>query len=296
MNSKYKNIIDYTRQYKMENTYCGRKVGVAVIDTGVFPHNDIKANLIDFYDCISGRKNPYDNNGHGTHVSGIIAGSGFSSRGAFIGINPDAAIIGIKALNQKGSGKAHHVLQALEYILKNKEKYNIRIVNISIGGSDDYKDLDNIALIDGVEMAWENGLVVVAAAGNNGPDSGTITAPGVSRKIITVGSSDDMKKTNRPVSYSSRGPTCHCIIKPDILCAGSKIPSLANNNTGYVTKSGTSMSTPIISGAISLLLEKHPDMTPKDVKIAIKNTAKDLGISKNIQGYGELDIEKLLKI
>ncbi|MDE6697889.1 MAG: S8 family serine peptidase, partial [Lachnospiraceae bacterium] len=96
MNSKYKNIIDYTRQYKMENTYCGRKVGVAVIDTGVFPHNDIKANVIDFYDCISGRKNPYDNNGHGTHVSGIIAGSGFSSRGAFIGINPDAAIIGIK--------------------------------------------------------------------------------------------------------------------------------------------------------------------------------------------------------
>lgn len=296
MNSKYKMIIDYTKKYKTKNSYYGRKVGVAVIDTGVFLHNDIKDNLIDFYDCISGRINPYDNNGHGTHVSGIIAGSGFSCRGEYRGINPDAGIIGIKALNQKGSGKTHYVLQALEYILKNKERHNIRIVNISIGGSDDYKDLDNLALIDGVEMAWENGLVVVAAAGNNGPDAGTITAPGVSRKIITVGSSDDIKGTNRHVSYSGRGPTCHCIIKPDILCAGSKIPSLANSNLGYVIKSGTSMSTPIISGAVSLLLEKHPDMTPKDVKIALKNTAKDLGISKNIQGYGELDIEKLLKI
>lgn len=296
MNNKYKAITDFTSIYKAGNARRGSKIGVAVIDTGIFLHQDIRDSVVGFYDCINGRKIPYDNNGHGTHVSGIIAGKGIASNGSIRGVNPDAGIVAIKALDQKGSGKISFVLQGIEYILKNKERLNIRIANISIGGSDNYKDADNIALINGVERIWESGIVVVAAAGNNGPEKGTITAPGVSRKIITVGSSDDIKRVSGNFSYSGRGPTCHCIIKPDILCAGSKIPGLSNNYTGYIVKSGTSMATPIVSGAISLLLEKHPDMTPKDVKIALKNTSRDMGVSKNIQGYGELDIERLLSV
>lgn len=296
MNSKYKEIVDYATGYRKNIRSNEKKVGVAVIDTGIFLHPDIRKNVIAFYDCVNGRTIPYDNNGHGTHVSGIIAGNGYMSKNMIAGLNRSAAIISIKVLNQKGSGKIENVLRGLEFIAKNKEKYNIRILNISIGGNDNYKDADNIALIDGVEMIWKKGIVVVAAAGNNGPDKGTITAPGVSRKIITVGSSDDLNIKGHKTSYSGRGPTCRCIIKPDIVCVGNKIPGLSNTGPGYVTKSGTSMSTPIISGAVSLLLEKHPDMTPKDVKIALKNTAADLGISKNIQGYGELNIKKLLSI
>lgn len=296
MNNKYKEIVDYAIDYKKNNIRNYKRVGVAVIDTGVFLHPDIRRNVVDFYDCVNGRNIPYDNNGHGTHVSGIIAGNGHMSKNMIAGLNSDAAIIGIKVLNQKGNGKIENVLRGLEYIVKNKEKYNIRILNISIGGNDNYKDADNIALIDGVEMVWSKGIVVVAAAGNNGPDKSTITAPGVSRKIITVGSSDDLSMAGNQTSYSGRGPTCRCVIKPDILCVGNKIPGLSNTVPGYVTKSGTSMSTPIISGAISILLEKHPDMTPKDIKIALKNTSTDLGISKNIQGYGELNIKKLLSV
>lgn len=296
MNNKYKEIVDYAIDYKKNNIKNYKQVGVAVIDTGVFLHPDIRRSVVGFYDCVNGRNIPYDNNGHGTHVSGIIAGNGHMSKKMIAGLNSDAAIIGIKVLNQKGNGKIENVLRGLEYIVKNKEKYNIRILNISIGGNDNYKDVDNIALIDGVEMVWSKGIVVVAAAGNNGPDKSTITAPGVSRKIITVGSSDDLSMWGNQTSYSGRGPTCRCIIKPDILCVGNKIPGLSNTIPGYVTKSGTSMSTPIISGAISILLEKHPDMTPKDIKIALKNTSTDLGISKNIQGYGELNIKKLLSV
>lgn len=97
------------------------------------------------------------------------------------------------------------------------------------------------------------------------------------------------------INYSGRGPTCYCIIKPDILCIGNKIPSLINTVSGYTKKSGTSMATPIVSGAISLLLEKYPYMTPKDVKIKLKDSANNLNISRNIQGFGELNMEKLLQ-
>lgn len=296
MNTRYKEIVDYAIDYKNRYIKNSKRVGVAVIDTGVFLHPDIRNSVVAFYDCVSGKRTPYDNNGHGTHVAGIIAGNGYISKKMIAGLNEDAKIIGIKVLNQKGNGKVRSVLKGFEYIVKNKDRYNIRILNISVGGTDNYKDVDNIALIEGVEMLWEKGIVVVAAAGNNGPDKSTITAPGVSKKIITVGSSDDLSViSNKPV-YSGRGPTCRCVIKPDVLCVGSKIPGLSNLGPTYVTKSGTSMSTPIISGAISILLEKNPDMTPKDVKIALKNTSNDLGLSKNIQGYGELNIKKLLSI
>lgn len=262
MNEKFHELLNITNKYI--NKSSNPNIGVAIIDTGVFPHQDISNNIIDFYDCINNRITPYDNNGHGTHVSGIVAGTGKGNKEGIRGINPNAKIIGIKALNQKGSGKVEYVLKGLRYVIKNKEKFNIRIVNISIGGSDDYLDAENIALINGVEEVWKSGIVVVCAAGNNGPDKRTITAPGVSRKIITVGCLDDIlinresnayNKKNK-YSYSGRGPTCYCIIKPDIVCTGNLIPSLANNYTGYTKKSGTSMATPIVSAAISLLLEK----------------------------------------
>ena len=154
------------------------------------------------------------------------------------------------------------------------------------------------ALVRGVDAAWDDGLVVVVAAGNNGPGRMTVTTPGISRKVITVGCSDDDKEVNvmgtRMVDYSGRGPTGACICKPEILAPGAAIISCCNEDCRYSVKSGTSMSTPIVAGAIALLLEKYPDMTNRDVKLRLRERAVDLGLPKNRQGWGMLDVERLL--
>ena len=131
-----------------------------------------------------------------------------------------------------------------------------------------------------------------------GPASGTITTPGISRKVITVGCSDDHKEVNvmgsRMIDYSGRGPTSACICKPDIVAPGAAIISCANKPGGYTCKSGTSMATPLVSGAIALLLEKHPEMSNRDVKLLLRERAVDIGLPKNQQGWGMLDVGRLL--
>ncbi len=155
----------------------GKGIGVAVIDTGIFPHVDFDNRIIAFQDMEHGRKEPYDDNGHGTHIAGILGGSGSASRGKCRGIAPECDFIGIKVLDKQGNGKKEHVLQAFQWILENHVKYHIRIVNISVGTT--YRsDGDHRILIDGVDQVWDAGLVVVAAAGNGGPAPGTVTAPG----------------------------------------------------------------------------------------------------------------------
>ena len=150
-----------------------------------------------------------------------------------------------------------------------------------------------------MDAAWDAGLVVVVAAGNNGPGQRTITTPGISRKVITVGCSDDYKEVdvagNRMIDYSGRGPTNACILKPDIVAPGSNIVSCANQSGSYTRKSGTSMSTPLVSGAVALLLEKYPEMTNLDVKLRLRERAVDLGLPRNQQGWGLLDVERLVE-
>ena len=153
--------------------------------------------------------------------------------------------------------------------------------------------------VKGVNAAWDDGLVVVVAAGNQGPGRQTITTPGISRKVITVGCSDDHKEGNvmgnRMVDYSGRGPTGACICKPDVVAPGSSIISCSNEPGRYMIKSGTSMSTPLVSGAIALLLEKYPDMSNRDVKLRLRERCVDLGLPKNQQGWGGLDVQRLLE-
>ncbi len=144
-----------------------------------------------------------------------------------------------------------------------------------------------------MERAWDTGLIVVAAAGNMGPGEGSITAPEASRKIITVGSSDLLVK-NRGIS--GRGPTNDCIIKPDVVAPGNAVISCANRNDNmpYTIKSGTSMSTPVVSGAIALLLEREPWLTNFEIKKRLRRTAKDLGYPHNLQGWGLFEVKSFL--
>ena len=186
----------------------------------------------------------------------------------------------------------------LRWIREQKERLGIRIVNISVGSYSRRNMSENSALVRGVDAAWDDGLVMVVAAGNNGPGRMTVTTPGISRKVITVGCSDDDKEVNvmgtRMVDYSGRGPTWACVCKPEILAPGAAITSCSNENGRYTVKSGTSMATPIVAGAIALLLEKYPCMTNRDVKLRLRERAVDLGLPKNRQGWGLLDVERLL--
>lgn len=271
----------------------GSGIGVAVLDTGIYPHIDFDTRIAAFRDFLNGRKRPYDDNGHGTHVAGLIAGSGKGSGGKYCGAAPGCHIICAKILDKRGNGMMRDVLDALYWVRSNKEKYNIRIVNISVGTVDG-SGKTGARLVRAVEDAWDDGLIVVTAAGNMGPSPGTITAPGISRKVITVGSSDLLDTKN---GISGAGPTRDCICKPDIVAPGSHIISCAPGvKGGYTAKSGTSMSTPRVSGAIALMLEKDPYLTNVEIKMLLKEAAVDLGYGRNQQGWGELDLNAFLRL
>ena len=136
----------------------------------------------------------------------------------------------------------------------------------------------------------------MAAAGNEGPAEHSITIPGTSKKIITVGAYDDERNGSRRTKayFSGRGPTDCCIMKPEIVEPGNGIISCSTSRNGYSMKSGTSMATPVLSGILALLLEKYPDMTNKDVKLRLYRRAVDLGLPKSRQGWGMIDIKGFL--
>ena len=287
--------------------YTGRGIGIAFLDTGIFLHKDFIApapRIAAFKDFISGIEKPYDDNGHGTHICGIAGGNGLASTGRYTGMAPECHFIVGKVLDASGKGTTDTVVEGIDWIIKNKNLWNIRILNISIGAKDCENAGENSQLVRTVNLAWEHGLIVVVAAGNNGPKPMTITTPGISSKVITVGCCDDMllvEMDGQKVSnYSGRGPTKTNIIKPNIVAPGSNIMSCAHKKTfghhTYTKRSGTSMATPIVSGAAALLLEKFPTLTNDAARYLLEANCDDLGFSKYKQGHGRINISKLLDL
>ncbi len=271
----------------------GRGVNTAVLDTGVFPHRDLSKNIIYFRDEVNHRITPYDDNSHGTHVSGIICGRGIVNS-KYTGMAPDSGIIPVKVLDATGHGKSGIIISGIEWIRKNIKRYNIRIVNISIGTRAGSCDEEGSALVQAVNSLWDDGLTVIVSAGNNGPGYHTITTPGISRKIITVGScgwnTPHVRKGSS--SLSGKGPTLCNILKPDIVVPGDSITGCGLYNS-YTVKSGTSMSTPVVSGAAALLLSADHTVTNSRFKNLIHLCAADIGLDRFTQGYGRLDLKKL---
>ena len=170
--------------------FLGKNIGIAFLDTGIYPHKEFypaDQRIAGFIDYVHHRSYPYDDNGHGTHITGIAAS-------ASCGIAPAAHIISLKVLDALGNGNQRTFLNGLSWIHHFHKQYGIRIVNISIGTPASGSDEAANAIVKQVNQLWDDGLVVCIASGNNGPRDNTITAPGNSRKIITVGSSDDASR------------------------------------------------------------------------------------------------------
>lgn len=270
--------------------YSGKNVRIAVLDTGTFLHRDIRGSVVYFKDFVGSRKKSYDDNGHGTHVAGIIAGNG-----RLTGMAPQADLVVLKVLEKDGGGNTDRVLRGLEWVLSNRERYRIRILNFSIGFLPGAKGSEQKQIIQVLEQLWDENVTVVTAAGNNGPGKGSITVPGISRKVITVGASDDMTADmSLPRSYSGQGPTECCVIKPEILAPGTNILSLDYRGNHYAKKSGTSMAAPVVSGALALALQKNPSLRPEELKVKLYESAKRQ--EKGKSAWGLLQVDKLLDL
>ncbi len=298
--------------------YNGAGVGVAVIDSGIanwhddftYFGSDSKVRVVGgqrvsaFVDFVNGQTAPYDDFGHGTHVSGIIAANGFDSFGVRAGIAPAADIISEKVLDANGDGVISNVIAALDWALQNRQAYNIRVVNLSVGAPiTESFNTDPLTLA--CKHAVDSGIVVVAAAGNFGRSKtgktiyGAITAPGNAPWVLTVGASSTNGTVTRSddtiAPYSSRGPTMiDRIAKPDVVAPGTGVVapaafgstlytvdaayllagSMPAAHKPYLSLTGTSMAAPVVSGTVALMLQANPFLTPNAVKAIIEYTAE----------------------
>lgn len=282
--------------------YLGKGICAAIMDTGVSGHPDLRGRIVDFKDFTGGPSVRRDDSGHGTHVAGILAGDGRVSGGVYGGMAPEAELLIGKVLDRDGNGNVENVLNGIAWILENRKKSRVRIVNISVGTQPELAQEQKQRFLAAVEELWDKGLVVVVSAGNYGPGEGTVAVPGNSRKVITVGVPDTEIRSashgKSNVNYSGRGPTGACVVKPDVFAPGTGIIS-CNARYGYpgehpyIMKTGTSMAAPVVSGAIACLLSKYPDMTNVEVKLKLRDSCvKSPGTGA---GWGLLNVEKLLE-
>ena len=285
---------------------CGNNgVTIAMLDTGVAVHPDFDNRIIAFKDFVNGKRNAYDDSGHGTHVAGCLCGSGRLSEGKYKGIAPQSRLVVGKVLDYKGDGNVDNMADGMEWILKQSREYDIRILNISIGMDESIERSRMEKLVKLIDQAWEEGLIVVCAAGNMGPNPMTISPLGAGKEVITVGCHEGGYFRNHPhlcEDYSSRGPTHYAMKKPDVVAPGTDIVSCNAQisrrgryfKNAYISKCGTSMAAPIVSGGLALLLQKYPFYTNVQAKQKLMYTSRDLNEPWHKQGWGMIQIDRLL--
>jgi serine protease AprX len=298
--------------------YTGAGVGIAVIDSGISAwHDDLtqasgstiypygNQRVKKFVDFVAGHVLPYDDNGHGSHVSGIIAGNGYDSRGEKSGVAPNASLVSLKVLDGNGQGTISNIIAAFDWVVANHQTYNIRVINLSVGAK-----ITESYLTDPLTLAAKKvvdiGVVVVAASGNFGKNAagnvqyGGIVAPANAPWVLTVGASSTQgtltRKDDVMASFSSNGPTYKDFeAKPDLVAPGTGTVSLAVPGSlfyqtktqylvngkpllgikPYLTLSGTSMAAPVVTGTVALMLQANPNLTPNLVKAILQYTAEE---------------------
>ncbi len=266
----------------------GQGIKVGIVDTGIDPnHPDLAGRVVAKTSFVGG--DGTDDNGHGTHVAGIVAGNGQASGGKYCGVAPEASLYAAKVLRADGSGMMSGVMAGVEWAVQQ----GVQVINLSLGGPGPCDGTD--ALSEMCDTAVASGVVVCVAAGNAGPEHSTVGSPGCARQVITIGASDD---DDRIAGFSSRGPTSDGRLKPDLVFPGVGITACRASGTSmgspvdqyYTNASGTSMATPHATGAAALLLQAKPEWTPAQVKEALMKTAVNLGQDPNAQGAGRADV------
>jgi len=271
--------------------YSKNDIVIAIADTGVEPeHPDLKGKILYWKDFSGQRQAPYDDNGHGTHVAGVALGAG-KLNPQLAGVAPQAALVAFKVLDIGGSGDISNAIAAIDEAIARKQEFNIRILNLSfaVEGSSNGRD----ALSMACNRAVSNGIVVIAAAGNDGPDTRTIGTPAAASSVITVGAGADLgEKGFYLADFSSRGPTTDGRIKPDLWGPGVQIrsPRVRFGVGGYSSVSGTSFAAPFVSGVVALMLDSNAGLNPGKIKSILKNTAArwQSGGQNNDSGAGRL--------
>jgi len=251
-------------------------VVACVIDTGIdASHVDLdQGQVIGWRDFVNGRSSPYDDNGHGTHVSSILAGQGDGNT-AYRGVAPGAALVGVKVMNSSGSGSTSTIISGVQWCIDHKTTYNIRIINMSFGSSGSSNGTDALSAV--VNSAADHGILPVVSAGNDGPAASTIGTQAAAAYALTVCSISDPGVKGFSISpWSSRGPTADGRVKPDVCGPGQSITAArAGSGSGYVTYSGTSMAAPFVSGVAALMLDMNNALTPAQLKYNMTVSAQD---------------------
>lgn len=299
--------------------YTGRGVGVAVIDSGVARHRDLRSRIVASVDFTG--EGRHDGYGHGTHVAGIIAGDGDAG---YAGMAPGAHLVSLRVLREDGSGETSDVINAIDWAIAHRAQYRLGVINLSLGHPVLESYLDD-PLCQAVQRAVDAGIVVVAAAGNVGrtPDGrpvvGGIISPGNAPGALTVGALNTFgtpqRSDDRMAGYSSRGPTAvDGLLKPDLAAPGTRVISTAapgsylasaypervvsgQGATAYMELSGTSMSAAVVSGSVALLLEARPGLTAAEVKLALQlSSSRVAGAGLIEAGAGSLNVVAALRL
>jgi serine protease AprX len=294
----------------------GNGVGIAVIDSGVAPVPELHGRIVATRDFTDDRGPGMDQNGHGTHIAGIIAAAGKNRFDDTAGVAPGANIINLKVLDAKGRGVVGDVIEAIDWAIANRTRYNIKVINMSLGGPVTQGWRDD-PLCQAVERAYRSGITVVASAGNFGKAEdgraiyGGITTPGISPFAITVGALNTKgtpyRSDDEVASYSSKGPTMYDhLVKPDLVAPGNKILGLAAPGSTLVREhpelvvslpegkrlqlSGTSMAAAVVSGAAGLIFDRQPRFSPLVIRGLLQFSAEVSGEGMLVSGTGRLNM------
>ncbi len=304
----YNQVIRASDLWNTGSKLRGKGVTVAVVDSGIFKTKDLEKRVRSNVNFNAAYHDGADRYGHGTFVAGIIAGNGSSSGNKYIGVAPRADVLNVRVSDDHGISTESDVVYALGWVLDNKAKYNIRVVNLSLNSST-AQSYHTSPLDAACEILWFNSIVVVVSAGNNG--TATLFPPANDPFVITVGATDDhgtlSTDDDQVATFSAYSTTESGFAKPDLVAPGRRIIGLLPENDKlsmgtdhpsnqidktYFKMSGTSVSAPMVSGAVALLLQDEPSLTPDQVKYRLMATANKSwpGYNATTAGAGYLDI------
>ena len=309
--------------------YTGSDVAVAVLDSGIATHTALDSRVVARVNLVSDEPGVTgDPFGHGTHIAGVIGGNRSASRyvtSAFAGGSaPAVRLVDVRVLGSYGSGRTSDVIAGIDWVIENRLRHNIRVINLSLGHPVTEPSATD-PLCQAVARAVAAGISVAVSAGNYGmtstgaPVLGGITSPGNSPLAITVGALDTKgtltTADDEVAPYSSKGPARYeVVVKPDVVAPGNRIVSLEAQNSylsrtygqwhisgtgknAYMRLNGSSMATAVVSGGLALLLDAEPSLTPAQAKIAVQMGARFMPQAGLIgAGTGSVNFAQSLKI